>query len=143
MRIEAFQPKWWSTQHATQWETLKDALRRDWEQTKADLHLGGRDLNQGLRDTLDQAAGAEPAPPRDVANFDAATNGRHLTWDYAEPPLRYGVGARDQFGALHMEWDTELESKLQADWEASRGAANGTWADVKLIVRHGYERARR
>jgi hypothetical protein len=138
-----FQPKWWTEKHASQWENLKTALERDWEQTKADLHLGGHELKQKLTDTLKQAAGAEPAPPASVPNSVGTTKGSDLTWDYAEPPLRYGVGAREQYGAKHAQWNDDLETTLKNDWETSESSAKAKWEDVKALVRHGFDRARR
>jgi uncharacterized protein YegP (UPF0339 family) len=45
------------------------ALKRDWEQTKSDLPgLKGRDLNQDVGDTLEQAAGKKQAPPESKSN---------------------------------------------------------------------------
>jgi uncharacterized protein YegP (UPF0339 family) len=39
------------------------ALKRDWEQTKSDLPgLKGKDINQDVGDTLEQAAGKKKAP---------------------------------------------------------------------------------
>jgi hypothetical protein len=44
------------------------AMSRDAEQTKNDLTRGrkGRDLNQGVTDTVKQAAGKKPIPPKNV-----------------------------------------------------------------------------
>ena len=42
---------------------VKDAMKRDWEQTKADLHLGGKELDQDVDDTLKQVAGKDAIPP--------------------------------------------------------------------------------
>ncbi len=46
---------------------VKEALKRDWEQTKHDLgKKGAPDLNQDVGDTVKQATGGEPIPPRGV-----------------------------------------------------------------------------
>jgi len=51
--------------------TVKEALKRDLEQTKHDFNKKkGADLNQGVGDTLKQAAGKEPIPPPFVPNID-------------------------------------------------------------------------
>ena len=47
---------------------VKEALKRDWEQTKKDFGAGGKELDQDVGDTLGQAAGAEPIPPPNVPN---------------------------------------------------------------------------
>ncbi len=50
---------------------VKDALKRDWEQTKSDIPgLHGEDLDQGVGDTVKQATGKEAIPPEGVANPD-------------------------------------------------------------------------
>ena len=52
-------------------EDAKEALQRDWEQTKHDLPgLEGKDLDQDVDDTVKQAAGNEEPPPADVPNKD-------------------------------------------------------------------------
>ena len=46
-----------------------EAMRRDWEQTKADLPgLEGEELDQDVQDTIKQATGKEPVPPEDLPN---------------------------------------------------------------------------
>ncbi|WP_434387797.1 hypothetical protein [Melittangium boletus] len=50
---------------------VKEALKRDWEQTKHDFNKKkGTELNQDAGDTLKQAAGKEPIPPPLVPNID-------------------------------------------------------------------------
>jgi len=45
------------------WERIKEALQRDWDQTKFDLGLsGGQELHQEVSSTLKQAVGSEPPP---------------------------------------------------------------------------------
>lgn len=140
MGSATFQPKWWTEKHGSQWENLKDALKRDWEQTKSDLHLGGRDLNQDVGDTLKQAAGAEPIPE---SNARGTAKGSDFGWDDAEQPLMYGVGAREQYGTTHDEWNDNLETSLKNDWDGGGGGVKRKWDEVKNVVRHGYEKARR
>lgn len=128
MGSQSFQPKWWTEKHASTWDNVKDAMKRDWEQTKNDLHLGGKELNQDVGDTVKQAAGKEPVPAANTPN-----------WDDAEQPLMYGVGARAQYGEKFNQWDDNLETTLKNDWES--GGVGKKWNDVKNIVRHGYDRA--
>lgn len=46
-------------------DKVKDALKRDWEQTKSDMPgMEGRDLDQNIGDTVRQATGKEENPPR-------------------------------------------------------------------------------
>lgn len=57
-------PQWWTETHTSTWDRVKEALRRDWEQTKSDLSSSDAlDLNQSIGDTVKQAAGAQPLPP--------------------------------------------------------------------------------
>ena len=46
-------------------DDAKEALKRDWEQTKADMPgMEGKDLDQDAHETVKQATGAEPVPNR-------------------------------------------------------------------------------
>ncbi len=40
-------------------DNAKEALQRDWEQTKNDVGAGGRDLGQDVDDTIKQMAGKD------------------------------------------------------------------------------------
>jgi hypothetical protein len=79
-------PKWWTPEDDSAWDRVKGAMKRDWEQTKADLTGGrkGTDIDQDVDDTVKQAFGL-------------------------------GVGARRHY-ANHTEWDDRLESKLKEEW---------------------------
>ena len=57
-------PTWWTDQHTSAWERVKEAFQRDWEQTKSDFTAtGSKDLKQSASDTLKQSFGSEPIPP--------------------------------------------------------------------------------
>ena len=65
--IETRKPAWWTEEHTSDWDRVKGALKRDWEQTKADFSMkSGENLNQNASDTMMQAAGAEPLPASGV-----------------------------------------------------------------------------
>lgn len=56
-------PSWWTEQPTSDWDRVKEALKRDWEQTKWDFGSStGRDLRQTAADTVKQALGLEPIP---------------------------------------------------------------------------------
>lgn len=60
-------PQWWNDKHSSTWERVREALRRDWEQTKADFSSSDdADLNQNIGDTVKQGLGKEPIPPMSV-----------------------------------------------------------------------------
>src|SRR5947207_3034679 len=94
-------PKWWSEKHGTAWERVKEALRRDWEQTKADVSSKGEELDQDVGDTVKQAAGKEYIPPAGVANppdmKDMKKAAKKADWTEVEDSYRYGVGAHEQY----------------------------------------------
>jgi hypothetical protein len=141
MGVARWQPKWWTTEHASSWERIRDAMKRDWEQTKNDLGAGGRDLDQDVDDTVKQAAGKQPIPPVAQANAPGGGDGR-LPWDDAEPALAYGYGAAHKYGG-QAAWDDRVESDLRSEWETGQSSGLGRkWEDVKSLVRRGYERAR-
>ena len=60
-------PNWWNDKHNSAWDRAREALHRDWEQTKSDFSgKGGVDLNQNVGDTVKQMAGAAVVPPLTV-----------------------------------------------------------------------------
>jgi hypothetical protein len=128
-------PGWWNDNHSSAWERAKEALRRDWEQTKADVGAGGHELNQSVGDTLKQASGQQPTPPGNRPN---PPDTQPLIWDEAEPSVRYGYGA-----ALHhttSQWDEALEGRLRQDWETT--LTDTPWVKVKHAVRRGWDSAK-
>jgi hypothetical protein len=126
-------PKWWTDNHTSKWERAKEALKRDWEQTKHDLgSKKAPDLDQSAGDTVRQAVGKQPIP----GSMDA---GRIDRWDDAEPGLRYGWAARSQYRD-HNDWDDRLESKLKEEWNDLR--TGRTWDEAKRAVRRGWESAK-
>ena len=135
----SWRPEWWTEEtHGSAWDRVKEALRRDWEQTKKDLHLGGHELNQDVSDTLKQAAGKQSIPRNDGPNPPQVIG----DWDDVELPMGYGYSARQQYGTQHATWNDELEGKLKSEWESAKDTTRRGWNDVKQFVRHGYERSR-
>ena len=122
---------------------MKEALKRDWEQTKADVKVGGRDLDQDVGDTVKQMAGKEPIPPASQPNSRSlGTDARQPQWDEVETPLMYGYGARQQYGAQYNAWNDGLERTLRTEWEEGRGTTGKSWDQVRDHVRRGFERSR-
>lgn len=117
-------PKWWSKdKHESAWERVKEAMHRDWVQTKQDFGMkGGKELHQDLDNTVSQAFGAEPIP-----------------WEDASVPLAFGYGARHQYGAQHAAWNDDLETELKTEWEQNPDAKRHGWNDIRGYVRRGYE----
>ena len=133
-------PSWWRDEHSSAWERAKEALRRDWEQTKADLSDGGEELNQSVADTLRQAAGKEPILPRGFANpNDAAKQPSLRDWDNAEPALRYGYGARQYYS--EDDWNDAVEQKLRREWASN--PEQSSWDQVRHAVRRGWDGLKR
>ncbi|WP_437940544.1 hypothetical protein [Sorangium sp. So ce341] len=129
---QSINPRWWDEHKTSGWERVKEALRRDWEQTKADFtNNKGQELNQDVDDTVKQALGKQPIPPRHVPNSD---------WDDVEPGLRYGWGAAGQY-TEHRDWDDRVESKLREEWNDLKSGR--TWDEAKSAVRRGWDSARR
>lgn len=128
---QAARPNWWSERYDSAWDRVKEALRRDVEQTKHDF--GARDaadLNQDVGDTVRQGLGKDPIPPGDLPNED---------W---ESSTRYGYGAGlSQAHHQHAAWGDRLEADLRRDWE--RISPRRAWDDVRSNVKQGFEHARR
>jgi len=133
-----WQPPWWNEQHASAWDRVKEAMRRDWEQTKQDVHAkGGHELNQQVGDTVKQAAGKEAIPPIDRANPPKVIG--DAKWDEVELPMEYGFAARAKYGTTYNDWSPELEQTLRSEWDSGRAATGRDWRDVRDHVRRGFE----
>jgi hypothetical protein len=131
------EPMWWSRAHLSSWERVKEAVRRDWEQTKDDLAMrGGHALNQSMGDTLRQAIGRESIPVNDRPN-PPHTSGE---WEDIERAIRFGYAARGHYGSLYPIWSSELESSLARDWDRTENGARQPFEQARRWVRKGYEK---
>lgn len=124
-------PAWWNDEHEGTWDRIKSALKRDWEQTKADVSSRGHDLDQSVGDTVKQMAGKQPIPPGNVPNPPDADE----TWDDVEPEYRYGAGARAEHGKTGS-WD-QVQAKMSEEWNDLKSGR--TWDEVKARVRRGWD----
>lgn len=121
-------PSWWNQHHASGWERAKEAFKRDWDQTKHDLGAKLPNLKQNVGDTISQAMGKEPIPPKYTPNFEDVEYG-----------YRFGYGARNQYGAQYPIWNEDLEQTLQKDWDAASSSCPCRWEDYRSVVRRGYD----
>src|SRR5580704_15995504 len=119
-------PSWWTADNDSAWERVKDAFKRDWDQTKHDM--GGRqpDTAQNVKDTVKQASGNQPIPPRGVPVYEKA-----------EPAYRFGYGARSHYGKRFSTWDNGLETELKRDWQSAY--PEGKWDEHVEYVRQGWD----
>ena len=133
-----WQPSWWNEHHASAWERVKEAMRRDWEQTRHDVSMkGGHELNQGIGDTVKQATGSERIPSDDRPNPPKVVG----DWNDVELPLEYGFAAREQYDQ-YSAWSSELEGTLRTEWETGRAKTGRDWRDVREHVKRGFEAKR-
>jgi hypothetical protein len=131
MATMRWKPSWWrEDRHGDAWDRVREAMRRDWEQTLHDVHIkGGHELNQKLDDTVKQMAGNAPLPPIDQPNPAKIVG----DWNDVELPLGYGYGARQEMSG---SWN-DAEPRLADEWE--RGRRDERWTDVRDYVRRGFE----
>lgn len=133
-------PQWWTDKHSSTWDRVKAALRRDWEQTKADFSSDSgavRVKAQGKIASEQQAAREKIAEAQRKASERVASV---RDWNQVESAIQYGYGARLQY-ADSPTWDDQLESRLRHEWTQLK---NGdTWEDVQPHVRHGWDAAAR
>ena len=133
--IAKWHPDWWKQDvHGSAWDRVKDAMQRDWTQTRHDLGIGGHELNQAVGDTARQIAGTEPMPGPEQSNPPRVIG----DWDDAEVPYGYGHAARTQFGDIHPQWTPALEDELGRLWKAGvHGPID--WSVAMPLVRRGYD----
>lgn len=119
-------PKWWNKENDSGWERVKAAFKRDWDQTKHDFGGKKPDLDQNVGDTVKQAAGKQPIPPRGQPTFE----------DY-EDAHRFGYGARSHYRSSYSRWDSNLESQLERDWQETY--KDRDWNEYRDEVRCGWD----
>lgn len=127
-KIKIRNPKWWTSDTESAWERVKDAMKRDWEQTEHDLGADKPDLHQTINDTVQQAQGREAIPPPGEPNYNEIILA-----------FRFGYGARVQFGEDYQEWDEDLEDFLCDEWEQLPVSQRRTWMQDRAAVRYGWE----
>ena len=132
-----WQPKWYKPEHASAWDRVKEAFRRDWEQTKHDLHAGGHELNQNVGDTMKQAEGKQAIPSINDANPPKVVG--DADWERVDAPAQFGHAARSEYGQQHTGWSNELETTLKGEWEKGERDVKSGWDNVRDHVRRGYE----
>jgi hypothetical protein len=119
-------PKWWNEEHESAWGKVKAAFKRDWDQTKHDFGGKQPDTDQDVDDTVKQAVGKQPIPPRGQP-----------TYEEREDAYRFGYGARLQYGDSHRQWGQGLEGQLEHDWRETY--TDREWRDYRDAVRRGWD----
>jgi hypothetical protein len=98
--------KWHTEKHDSTWDRVKDAFRRDWEQTKNDFGSDkARDLDQDIGDTFKQ-----------MSSKDYRDRYGERNYDDSEEAFRYGHAARDHYGSDHPRWNDDLSKRLREDY---------------------------
>lgn len=124
-------PKWWTPENDSAWDRVKEAMKRDWDQTKHDFGGHEPDTNQTIGHTVKQVSGTETIPPRGV-----------VTYEEWEPAYRFGYGARQRYGKEmdeYEDWDEELETNLRRDWETIASNRKQTWMQDRAAIRYGWD----
>ena len=129
-KTQQWHARYWNEQrHGSAWERVKEAMKRDWAQTKDDFGLSsGKELNQDVDDTVKQAAGKQAIPPPNQPNPE---------FEKVEPALSYGYGARQEYGQKYQAWDETLEKQLANEWDQNRTGMK--FEDAKPYVRRGWD----
>lgn len=118
-------PKWWNREHDSSWDRVKAAFKRDWDQTKHDFGGHEPDTDQNVNDTVKQAAGKQPIPPRGAP-----------TYEQAEDAYRFGYGARTHYKRF-SDWNDDLETQLRRDW--SDTYRDRDWEEYRENIRRGWD----
>ena len=160
--------QWWKDTNTSAWDRVKEALRRDWEQTRSDFSGGkkGKDLNQDAGDTVAHALGNKPIPPGDTPNPPDAQGVEMGARDHDDAGFLLGqqaeVGARRSapvddvmlwedaqlplrfgYGAgSHYGgmWNDTSEAQLRKDWEESYPGES--WDEARELAQRGWNHAR-
>jgi len=119
-------PKWWTKDNDSAWERTKAAFKRDWDQTKHDFGGKEPDTDQNVNDTVKQAAGKQPIPPRRQPNYEDV-----------EHALRFGYGAKAHYRNQYSKWDSNVENQLKQDWTSANPNAN--WDEDREAIHRAWD----
>ncbi len=140
-------PQWWTEKHTSAWERVKDALERDWEQTKSDFSSSGHNLKQDAGDTVKQAFGSEPVPPLSVRTHpldrgDVEKARTNLDREQADA-ARIIADARTNIQAEHDKLSDTISEANQSAMDARTDDDHGVEAraDASKKIAKATERA--
>jgi hypothetical protein len=120
MTQENWNPSYWQNDnHGHAWARVKDAMKQDWEQPEAEVSAGGPGLAQKVSEHVKQ--------PRT----------QRATWPEVEVACRYGYAAHQHYSLTSNGWDDGLETKLSAEWDASK--TGKLFKEVRPFVRRGWD----
>lgn len=112
-------PNWWGADHESTWTRIKDALRRDWEQTKSDFGSEtARDLDQDLTDTVKQGAGSQTFPKSPEAINELRQEAAEARRDAAQA----GLAARRELDSDIREANEEFREAAKSGDDVSEAA---------------------
>jgi len=121
-------PGWWDNENDSAWDRVKNAFKRDWDQTKHDMGGDEPDTDQKAGNTVKQAVGKEAIPPR-----------YEPTYEELEPAYRFGYGARSHYGEEYPEWDDELEARLKEEWSTLEPSRKAAWEEDREAIQHAWD----
>jgi hypothetical protein len=130
-------PGWWTEKHTSNWDHVKAAFERDWEQTKADFSNGsGAQLNQNVSDTVKQSTGSEPIPPPGVktrpTEHQAAFKEEEQAHETTRASEKISAASHQASEAVARE-----HGKIDAA-DARRDDAAAKWRHAEHELRYGY-----
>lgn len=123
-------PSWYTHDDDTAWERVKEAFRRDWQQTKYDFGGNEPDLNQGVGDTVSQMAGSKAIPPANVPNPDYEED-EDIYQEDDDTAYRYGYAAFRHYGD-NRNFD-EMDERLRGDY-----GDDAEYERQRRAIRHGW-----
>ena len=107
-------PKWWNEEHESTWTRVKAAMKRDWEQTKADFGSDdARDMDQDVDDTVKQMVGSDDA------------------FENREQAFRFGFTSQQRYQKEHPTWNEALDTRLRSEYD-------GDYDTDREYIRHAY-----
>lgn len=113
-------PSWYTEKDDTAWTRIKEAFKRDWQQTEHDFGANVPNLQQQVGDTVGQATGSKPIPAGNTPTPHAAKNTSSYQ-DQDESNYRYGYAAY-----RHYIPESDVE---EDDWEGSESMIRNEWSD--------------
>jgi hypothetical protein len=148
---------WDENKHGSAWERVKEAIKRDWVQTKADFnaHPGAPnplyvtneldDRPQGATASAETTTGQNVIRPGGVQDPKGFTKtrdvkeGERLEHEFEDNlvAIEYGFVAHEYYGPRFGDWNEEVERKLESEWNPQETGMK--FDQAKRYVKKGWD----
>ena len=131
---------------ASRWDDAEPSLQQKWEQTKDSSTLPWDKARPAVKDAYDRTdrtySAYEDTDKHFSGQYDKAEY-YSADYGYEDYQSAYRYGTQQRAASAGGNWDADTESRLEANWDKSRGNSRLAWEDAKGAVKDAWHRVER